>query len=368
MVKRARLICFYLPQFHPIPENDRWWGAGFTEWTHVTRSKPLFKGHSQPNLPADLGFYDLRLPEARQAQAELARLGGIEAFCYWHYWFGGGEQLLQRPLSEVVASGSPDFPFCVAWANESWTGRWHGLDSTVLKEQTYPSLSDIFEHASYLMSLFLDDRYLRINSRPLLLIYRPYRIPNAHMYFEILRNKAISHGIPDLCILGFSDGLAYESSEYGLDGIVLSPFSKILSNETPLELSVSTNAPSNESGGDRTSKLQVYQYEDAIKAWRIKDALSSNAYPVVFPNWDNSPRLGVNGIIIKDSNPSLWGEHLNEAIECVEERRPEERLVFIKSWNEWAEGNYLEPDQKHGRDYINMTRYVLEGQYKKRQQ
>ena len=157
---QARLISFYLPQFHPIPENDRWWGRGFTEWTNVTKAKPLFKGHYQPRLPADLGYYDLRLPEVREAQAELARNAGIEGFCYYHYWFGG-KQLLEQPFNEVVASGKPDFPFCLCWANQTWTGVWYGAPHRTLVEQTYPGREGHRRHFLALRRAFLDERYLR---------------------------------------------------------------------------------------------------------------------------------------------------------------------------------------------------------------
>src|SRR5258706_12364194 len=154
----ARLIAFYLPQFHPIPENDKWWGQGFTEWTNVAQARPLFPGHYQPQMPADLGFYDLRLPETRIAQAELARKYGIEGFCYWHYWFEGN-RLLERPFQEVLASGEPDFPFCLAWANETWSRRWLGEERDILQEQTY-STDDEVQHARWLSAAFADSRYI----------------------------------------------------------------------------------------------------------------------------------------------------------------------------------------------------------------
>jgi lipopolysaccharide biosynthesis protein len=158
-----RLIAFYLPQFHRIPENDKWWGAGFTEWTNVKAAEPLFQGHLQPRYPTSLGYYDLTDFSAREAQAELAQHHGIEGFCYWHYWFGNGKKLLQRPLEEVAETGRPNFPFCVAWANESWTGIWHGLDSKVLQAQLYPGMQDARAHFFYLLPFFSDPRYIRVD-------------------------------------------------------------------------------------------------------------------------------------------------------------------------------------------------------------
>ena len=185
MENRTRVLALYLPQFHPIPENDQWWGKGFTEWTNVARAKPLFGRHKQPRVPADLGFYDLRLPEAREAQAALARAYGIEGFCYWHYWFGDGKQLLERPLAEVVASGEPDFPFCLAWANETWTGKWYGAPNRILAEQTYPGEADHIRHFYALLPAFRDPRYVTVDGLRVFLIYKPAAIPDLKRFIEL---------------------------------------------------------------------------------------------------------------------------------------------------------------------------------------
>src|SRR5262245_158766 len=173
---RARLFAFYLPQFHPIPENDEWWGKGFTEWTNTARAKPMFKGHYQPHVPADLGFYDLRVPETRIAQAELAREYGIEAFGYYHYWFNG-RRILERPFNEMLASGQPNFPCCVCWANESWTGIWHGTPDKTLIKQEYSGYEDHRRHFETLLPAFTDHRYLTVDDKPIFIIYRPWEIP-----------------------------------------------------------------------------------------------------------------------------------------------------------------------------------------------
>lgn len=166
---KVRVIAFYLPQFHPTPENDKWWGKGFTEWTNVGKAKPLFKGHYQPKVPADLGYYDLRVPETRREQAELARQYGIEGFCYWHYWFGNGRQLLQRPFQEVLASGEPDFPFCLAWANHSWEDKQFNKEggNKMLMEQLYPGDEDYIAHFNAVLPAFKDPRYIRVNGEAL---------------------------------------------------------------------------------------------------------------------------------------------------------------------------------------------------------
>lgn len=172
----ARLIAFYLPQFHPIPENNEWWGKGFTEWTNVAKAKALFPGHYQPHVPADLGFYDLRVPETRIAQAELAREHGIEGFCYWHYWFGG-KRLLERPFNEVLKSGEPKFPFCLGWANESWSGIWHGCADKILMEQTYLGIEEEERHFNAVVDALFDERYLRVDDKPIFYIYKPQQLP-----------------------------------------------------------------------------------------------------------------------------------------------------------------------------------------------
>ena len=197
----VRLIAFYLPQFHPIPENDAWWGKGFTEWTNVAKAQPLFTGHYQPHIPADLGFYDLRVPETREAQAALARQYGIEAFCYWHYWFGNGVRILQRPFEEVLASGRPEFPFCLGWANESWTGIWHGARDTMLMEQKYPGLEDHRKHFEYLLTAFSDRRYLHVEGKPLLYVYHPADIPQCEQVMDFWRTLASKAGLPGLYLV-----------------------------------------------------------------------------------------------------------------------------------------------------------------------
>ena len=196
----ARFIAFYLPQFHPIPENDQWWGPGFTEWTNVVRGRPLFPGHYQPHLPADLGFYDLRLPEARLRQAELAAAHGIEGFCYWHYWFNG-RRLLERPFNEVLASGEPKLPFCLAWANETWSRRWLGEEKQILMKQAYGPADDL-NHIRWLITAFADPRYIRVANRPLFVVYRPHDLPVPKRTADVFRTECIRQGMPDPYLLG----------------------------------------------------------------------------------------------------------------------------------------------------------------------
>ncbi|MEQ1907083.1 MAG: glycoside hydrolase family 99-like domain-containing protein, partial [Pirellulaceae bacterium] len=213
---RARIIANYLPQFHPIPENSAWWGEGFTEWTNVAKARPLFPGHYQPHVPADLGFYDLRVPETRAAQAEMASAYGVEAFCYWHYWFGG-KLILERPLQEVVRSGEPDFPFCVAWANESWTGIWYGASDRMLMEQTYPGVEDYTKHFYYLLPMFTDPRYVKVDGKPLFMLFRPDSLPNVRQFLDLWRGLAIKEGLPGLHIIAYKQD-QWNAKAAGFDG------------------------------------------------------------------------------------------------------------------------------------------------------
>ena len=213
----ARPIAFYLPQFHPIPENDKWWGPGFTEWTNTAKARPLFRGHYQPHVPADLGFYDLRQPETREAQARMAREHGVEAFCYYHYWFGHGRRLLERPFEEVLRSGQPDFPFCLCWANETWTGVWHGLSNRVLVQQEYPGADDDRRHFETLLPAFRDQRYVKVDGRPLFLVYSPAGLPDAKAFTTLWQRLAKEAGLPGLYLVGIANE-PWQPEPNGFDG------------------------------------------------------------------------------------------------------------------------------------------------------
>ncbi|MBC8018198.1 MAG: glycoside hydrolase family 99-like domain-containing protein [Verrucomicrobia bacterium] len=339
--RKARVIAFYLPQFHPIPENDVWWGKGFTEWTNVGKAKPLFEGHYQPHVPADLGYYDLRVPETRQAQADLARSYGIEAFCYWHYWFAG-HQLLERPFDEVIKTGQPDFPFCLGWANQTWSGIWHGAPDRVLIEQTYPGLEDYKAHFDKLLPAFRDPRYLRVHGRPLFVIYAPTNLSDACLFTSYWQELAQKAGLDGMYFVAHN---VRNPEAYGCQACV---------DNAPF---VSMNAPmvpvSPLSGG---SVPKVSLYEDLVQYLK-QYQLTGNEYPLVVPNWDNTPRSGSNGFVLQGSTPELFREMLDDAVQKVAQKPdPAERIVFIKAWNEWAEGNHLEPDLLHGHRYLEAVK------------
>lgn len=355
---KARLIAFYLPQYHPIPENDEWWGKGFTEWTNVAKAKPLFPGHHQPNLPSELGFYDLRLPEVREAQALLAREHGIEGFCYWHYWFMG-KRLLEKPFNEVLRSGSPDFPFCLAWANVSWSGEWAGQPDRIIVRQEY-SMKDAKNHFLFLLPAFLDSRYIKVDGKPIFYIHKPDLIPEVERFIDLWRSMAEKVGLKGLHFIG-NNIEAIDAQKKGFDAFSMhypnhghlsqnypnmpSIFKKIGINRFSLYLRKKNNLPA------------VYSYKkQVIDGYSSYLRPNKNYYPLVIPNWDNTSRLAWRGLVLYGSSPEHFREHLNKVLATVSDREHDERIVFVKSWNEWAEGNYLEPDQRFGRAYLEILR------------
>ncbi|NQT93882.1 MAG: glycoside hydrolase family 99-like domain-containing protein [Lentisphaerae bacterium] len=339
-------MAFYLPQYHPIPENDEWWGTGFTEWTVVTRAKPLFFGHQQPNLPGELGFYDLRVPEVREAQAELARDHGVEGFCYWHYWMGNGRLLLQRPFEEVLASGRPDFPFCLGWANHSWYGRFFGAGGRMLVEQSYPGLEDHRRHFEYMLPAFGDRRYITVDGKPLLYLFKPRDIPELPRVLDLWRQLAERAGLKGLHIIAQKLTVP-EAHGYGLDGICYGMSSAMGRLRHLAESRILSRLLRK-----LRKRPHVFPYHIAMRCWQSTGESPDNGYPELWPNWDNTPRLGAKGEVYVGSTPDLFRQHVSEVLNIVCDRPWEHRLVFLKSWNEWAEGNYVEPDAKWGRAYL----------------
>jgi hypothetical protein len=354
---RARVIAFYLPQFHRIPENDAWWGEGFTEWTNVRRARPLFEGHEQPKRPAELGYYDLLSPEVRSAQARMAASHGIEGFCYWHYWFAG-RRLLERPFEEVLRTGEPSLPFCLGWANESWTGSWRNEPYRIFLEQTYPGPKDNRAHFDFLLRAFRDPRYIKVDGKPLLYIYRPLKIPHSQALFETWRRWAMAEGMPGLFIVGKNMFDYRDPSSLGLDGCVVEPLGVRFSNSryrdlaTGLLWSVRNRLSW---GGPR-----VIEYQEATKWLRPQfEDLGAECFPCAYPNWDNTPRVGKRGLVLNRSTPEAFGSHLEMAVQSVAMRPTDHRLVFLKSWNEWGEGNFLEPDLANSKSYLTMLKKVI---------
>lgn len=349
----ARMIAFYLPQFHPTPENDEWWGKGFTEWTNVAKAKPLFTGHYQPHIPADLGFYDLRVPETRFAQAEMAREHGIEAFCYYHYWFGG-KRILERPFTEVLESGKPDFPFCLCWANHSWTGIWAGCPGKTLIKQIYPGFDDHKAHFYTLLPAFSDNRYVTVDGKPLVLIYDPMRIPEIHKVTDFWRELALKSGLKGLHLVGMAWHAGWNPLEHGFDASTPKDQRPMVRDEMLSNYKILQWA--NNKYQKITGKPTVYLYKKVLNSWLRNEADSQERYPCVMPNWDNTPRSGSSGLVLHDSSPELFRSLLKNTMASIRNKSAEHKVVFIKSWNEWAEGNHLEPDLRYGKAYLEIIR------------
>jgi len=364
---KARAIAFYLPQYYPIPENDEFWGKGFTEWTNVAKAKPLFNGHYQPFLPSDLGFYDLRVPEVRRQQAQLAKEAGIEGFCYWHYWFGDGKRALEKIFHEVQVSGDPDYPFCLGWANQDWTGKWHGLDNKIIFKQTYPGIVDIEKHFYHLLPSFKDKRYIRVDNKPLFIIYRHLDLPASYPLLATWNKLAAKEGLDGIFFVG-NQGTRV-SMEHPFDGYAPNGVYEAIvaikngdSKHSSIKRYLGSRLLSRIKGWNFRRQdismvpliLEYAKYVDLLPLYA-----ADNFFPTILPGWDNTPRLNKRGVVFKNESPKLFGELLMRTIDSLSSRKLEHRILFIKSWNEWAEGNVLEPSQKWGNAYLEELKSKL---------
>lgn len=360
-----RVIAFYLPQYHPIPENNAWWGRGFTEWTNVTKARPLFRGHYQPHVPADLGFYDLRVAESREAQADLARQYGVTGFCYYHYWFAGN-QLLNRPFDEVLASGKPDFPFCLCWANENWTRVWDGGDSEVLMEQTY-SEQDDRAHIRWLIPAFADERYIRIDGKPLFIIYRAHKLPDIRKTTASWREECRRLGIGEIFLCRVDTVFdTFSPSEVGLDAAVefqpdwwelgapLGSRGRALRNFRWNDVRFLLRR---KFFGDSTN---VQNYSHLVSSMSKRALPQYPRFPCITPSWDNSPRRRHGAIVFIGSSPALFQQWTANALARLKNATNTPPILFINAWNEWAEGNHLEPDRRYGSSYLEALRNALQ--------
>lgn len=357
----VRAIAFYLPQFHPTESNNAWWGPGFTEWNNVVQARPLFKQHYQPRLPGELGFYDIRLPEVREAQADLAREHGLHGFCYHHYWFHG-DRMLDFLESELLRGGPPHVPYCLNWANESWTRVWGANPTAVLKSQHF-SLEDDRRHINYLLPFFSQDNYIRVLGKPLLLVYRPANLPDSVATTEVWREEAARHGM-ELYVCGVhTDQWRGEPAAAGFDAAV-----EFLPN---LPLGMKRTGYHGWRRWTRRLLLPnsvfrrslVYSYSELMQFSSSANTVPFKVYPSVLPDWDNTPRRrGSAARIFHGSTAQQYEQWLRAVCQRFEPYGEDEDFVFINAWNEWAEGAYLEPDRCRGRSYLEATRRVLSTQ------
>ena len=354
MVNDVRAIAFYLPQYHPIPENDEWWGKGFTEWTKVVEGRPLFHGHYQPQLPGPFGFYDLRLPEVREAQARLARQYGIHGFCYYHYWFGG-KRLLERPFTEVLVSGRPDFPFCLCWANENWTRRWDGQNQEILIAQNYSADGDR-TMIRELIPAFKDPRYIRVGGRPLLLVYRALDLPAPRASAAIWREEAAAAGLPGLYLCrveSFDEATsAADPAQIGFDAACEFPPHGVRPTDPTVPIA----------GLDPDFCGLIYDYAQVAQDFASRPTASYRRFHGVMPSWDNTARVGRRAGIAAHAGPEAYRSWLETVVNRTRrDREGDEKLVFINAWNEWGEGCHLEPDRRYGMAWLEATRAALNG-------
>lgn len=381
----TRVIALYLPQFHPIPENDLWWGKGFTEWTNVGRAKPLFKGHYQPKVPADLGYYDLRLPEVREEQARLAKSAGIEGFCYYHYWFGNNKILLERPFKEVLESGKPDFPFCLCWANHTWSNKtWEKssskVKSSVLAKQEYLGEKDHIEHFNYLLPAFKDTRYMKIDGKLIFTIYDPIGFKDVSNFMAIWRRLAEENNLPGFHFIGMTP--ATLSFKILPNGETESSLPNLKNSADIYNHILSLGFDAVNSFGKRRGELiydgkfknlaikglqhlginfpHRYDYSKTVANYFPPEDAWENVYPTILPQWDRTARVGKADGVYVNSTPEKFKEHVLNAKSLIAEKSPEHQVLFLKSWNEWAEGNYMEPDLVYGHGYINALREAVD--------
>jgi lipopolysaccharide biosynthesis protein len=354
---KVHAIAMYLPQFHPIPENDNWWGKGFTEWTNVTKARPAFRGHYQPHLPSDLGFYDLRLPEVRELQAKLAKENEVHGFCYYHYWFNG-KRLLSRPFDEVLESGKPDFPFCLCWANENWNRRWDYREGSVLIGQDYNHEDDL-NHIKFLIQAFKDERYIKIDGKPLIIIYRISELPNPLETTNLWREEAIKNGFKDLYICGMEGNHIQKYnhvSEVGLDAVIqFQPSFSFMSKNEKIFKSIFSYIL------NRKGHM-IYDYKSLSKlmmSWNSKKR-GYPIFPSVTPSWDNTSRRKKEAYVLRNSTPKLYEEWLRSEVKRIKNNDDlTHKIIFINAWNEWAEGCHLEPCLKWGHSYLEATKKAM---------
>ncbi len=366
-MSNPKIIAFYLPQYYPVKENNEWFGEGFTEWTNVAKSKPLFKGHDQPRVPTVLGFYDLRLPEVRQRQAELARDAGIDAFCYYHYWFGDCKMMLEKPLQEVVKLGAPDFPFCICWANHSWFKKsWNPdvkrMDQALIMEQKYPGEEDIRKHFYYLLPAFKDKRYFKVDGKLLFAIYSIIDVPDFRLFKRLWNELAGENGLPEFYFLSYTSKLGELNNDImkETEGTILSLVTNIEFKQNYSLYNRAIDKIKSVVSEVLRKPLMVYSYKEAMKYLLDPVCKRDNVIPVIVPNWDYTPRRGAGGLILTEATPNLFYEHVCEALRLISEKPENKQLLFLKSWNEWGEGNYMEPDLTYGKGYIQALRRALE--------
>ncbi len=374
----VKLVALYFPQLHAIPENDEWWGKGFTDWVNVKKAEPQFKDHFQPRVPLDKRYYDQSQMETLKWQISLAMQYGVHGFCHYHYWFDG-KQLLETPTNMMLESKELDFPFCLAWANETWSRRWDGQDHHILQEQTHRPDREMWErHFNYLFRAWSDKRAIRIDDKPVFLIYRPHRIEQIGDMFEFWRGLAQQRGLPGLYFVAmkqyeypipellkyfdasmhFQPFEALYSPDYDSDNkaVVRPDLAMRLLRRLPERIRVFLRAVLD----SRLPTLTFYDYE---KVWKqiikVERDGGKPTFPGAFVDWDNTARYGNRARIFSGASPERFAYWFKQLVQVTARRPAPENLIFLNAWNEWAEGTYLEPDTRYGYRYLEAVRDAL---------
>lgn len=343
-----RLIAFYLTQFHPTPENDQWWGKGFTEWTNVTKAEPLFEGHLQPHLPTDFGFYDLRVRETRREQIKVAKQYGIDGFCYHYYWFSG-KRLLHLPLDDMLADPESDMPFCLCWANENWTRRWDGAEQELLIAQEYRQEDDL-NFIKSLIPFFQDKRYIRVEGKPYFCVYRPPHLPDIRKSIGIWRDYCRTIGLGEIHIGAALTHQNEEYAQFGFDsGVQFPPHNLYFANIN------------NQIKFFNPFRGNLLQYETIARSYLERTYTAPRVFKTVFPSWDNTARTKDRALVVLNGTPDNYEHWLGAAIDLAMRSEEKDELIFINAWNEWAEGCHLEPDRWHGHKFLQATQNAKMG-------
>ena len=372
-MKRKKVIAFYLPQYHPIPENDKAHGVGFTEWTNVKKATPLYPGHNQPRIPQNDNYYSLLDPAVMRGQAALAKEYGIFGFCYYHYWFKNGKKLLEKPIELMLSDKSIDIPFVLCWANENWTRKWNGENNEIIVEQDYGDLNDLRQHVDYLCAFFRDDRYIKMDGKPILLIYKPEIIPNLKHYIKEIRNRVRENGFPGIVLMSQYPDYFFSCRHSTLFDYHIQFEPKFIQDYEVEKLNLRRRKLkhfmlSHNLNGAYQVLLKKYQKQkkaELVHRDYDKDWQAILDYPVeddktvagAFVDWDNTPR-NKNGLVYDGVSVEKFSRYFSALSEKVE-REYASDFIFLNAWNEWAEGAYLEPDTRNGLGYLEAIREAV---------
>ena len=340
---KIKLIAFYLPQYHEIEFNNKYWGKGYTEWTATAKAKPLFKGHYQPHIPADLGFYNLLMSDTREAQAAMAKEYGIDGFCYWHYWFGNGKTIMEQPFLEVLKSKKPDFPFCLSWANHNWH---NPKTKEIILKQEYFGKDDYINHFNYLLPAFLDERYIKVNNKPIFSIFAPPFIPDLNDFIDLWNELAIKAGFKGIYFIGIGQtiGRVQDYKNYKLDAINTLRLDHFKYHQNGIKQRIH----------NFLNRNNIFTYKEAARHFIAEEDIEENIIPTIITGWDHSPRSGEKALILTEYTPYHFRDHIKEVFNMIS--RKKNKYCFVKSWNEWAEGNHLEPDLKYGLEFLKVLK------------